>query len=73
MPATRPSEGYFIAKREMNESLKLCIEKFALLAVKAHKDGEIRDKLFYVELVTELERFRAHTRNSMLWDTRRGE
>jgi hypothetical protein len=68
-----PSEGYFLAKRELNEALKMRIENLQLLAIQAHKEGNLQVKESFVKLVTEFEKFRGHIRNVMLWDTRRGE
>jgi hypothetical protein len=69
---TNPSDGYFLAKREMNEALKLRIEKYALLAIQADKEGNLQVKESYRKLVSELEQFRGYVRNVMLWNTGRG-
>lgn len=68
-----PSDGFFIAKRQMQESLD---NRIGILLAKKKK---LTDESNYTGLtivliqIDQLESIRDYVRNGMLWDTRRGK
>ena len=70
---TKPSEGYFLAKRRVADAIIGRIE-----VLEKEREGlSVNDENIYRirEIGTEidaLERFRSHVRNSLLWDTSEG-
>ena len=70
---SKPSEGYFMAKREVADALVRRAEKYAELALKYIKDRNMQGYEMNTKLVAEFERFRSFVRNSLLWDTSNGK
>lgn len=72
---TKPSEGYFLAKRQLQDALLYRIEQYEkkldTLKVTSIDDADEYDTL--VEKIEELELVRNYVRNVMLWDTSEGE
>lgn len=65
------SEAYFLAKRQVQDSLAGRIEVLNEKSVKAGTDmAQIEKIAMEIEIV---EKLRNHLRNSMLWDTTLGE
>lgn len=69
---TKPSEGYFKAKREMQDSLD---HRLGMIAYKINKcrqeDNYTGITLLLIEQ-EQLEGIRNYVRNGMLWDTENG-
>lgn len=71
-PKLKPSDGYFMAKREMQEAI---MRRVAVLEEKRSKDrtGNTHEKwIDYTSQIKALEEARSFIRNVMLWDTSKG-
>ncbi|NJO48098.1 MAG: hypothetical protein HC840_00115 [Leptolyngbyaceae cyanobacterium RM2_2_4] len=62
-------DGYFLAKRQLGESLAYRIEKYEAEAKRAEADGDVHKHIAAKSRVDELEKIRSYVRNVMLWDT----
>lgn len=67
---TKPGDGYFYAKREMQEALERRIIKVQALRDKTSNENHQLLMVYDAQLST-LEEVRKFVRNVMLWDTRK--
>ncbi len=61
-------EGYFLAKRELGQSLAYRIEKYEQEAKRAEAEGNVHAHIAAKSRIDELEKVRSYVRNVMLWD-----
>jgi hypothetical protein len=73
MALLKPSDGYFLAKREMNEALINRIDIYVAKSQSAHLLGDAIQAAMFRQLASDLEKFRGFVRNVMLWDTDNGK
>ena len=70
---TKPSEGYFLAKRQVAEKLEGHIGVLLEKSSEAKLRGDELSVAFMEVEVRILEKVRNQIRNTMLWDTSKGE
>lgn len=63
-------DGYFKAKRQMQESFGYRISKLEEELKKAEADGDVHRHIAIKSKITQLEEVLSYVRNVMLWDTR---
>lgn len=72
---TKPSDGYFLAKRQIQDAILYRIEKYEkeldTLNVTSIDNADEYDAI--LEKIKELELFRNYVRNVMLWDKSQGD
>ncbi len=71
-PVTKPSEGFFIAKRQMHQALDHKFCEAQSLLTQLQKNGRYSDAAMVSLEIRFIEKFRDYVRNGMLWDTRKG-
>lgn len=64
---TKPSDGYFLAKKQMQEALDYRISFYLNEATKAAQGGDERMESIARAKIAELEDVRKYVRNVMLW------
>lgn len=70
---TRASEGYFLAKRQLQDTLARRIMDLEKKAHVAEVRGNFAESLDLQCLAIELTKVRDYVRNVMLWDTKKGD
>lgn len=71
----KPSEGYFLAKREMQDSLagRINILTEKMKALKNQQSPPQQEITSLKNEIEVLEKTRSHLRNSLLWNKENGE
>lgn len=69
---TKPSEGFFLAKRQMQDALDFKIADKQQLINHLQKNGRYSDAAMVSLEIRTLEKIRDYARNGMLWDTSKG-
>lgn len=62
-------DGYFLAKRQLGESLAYRIERIEEEAKRAESEGDAHAYISAKARIHELEKIRSYIRNVMLWNT----
>lgn len=68
-----PSEGYFLAKRQAQDSLEGRISVLNEKLEAARMNGNTALELGIVSEINIVEKIRTHLRNTLLWDRRNGK
>jgi hypothetical protein len=69
---TKPSEGFFIAKRQMQEALDFKLGELIQKKNQLTKESNYTGLTIVLIQIDQLESLRDYVRNGMLWDTGRG-
>jgi hypothetical protein len=70
---TKPSEGYFYAKREAQDAIFRRQEKYEQQMKEAEANGDVHAHIAAKSKIEALEEFRGFIRNVMLWYVGNGE
>lgn len=62
-------DGYFLAKRQLQESLAYRITRLEEEAKRAGQSGDDRQEVITKGKIYEMEKVLSYVRNVMLWDT----
>jgi hypothetical protein len=73
MPVKKPSEGYFIAKRQIMESVDRIIADLHKSATTCRKEGRFSDLTIITFELSIFLKLGDYLRNGMLWDATWGE
>lgn len=71
-PVKTPSDGFFIAKRQMQEALDNRLGALMVKKRKLTEESNYTGLTIVLIQIDQLESIRDYVRNGMLWDTRNG-